>query len=301
MGLFGKKGEAGLLGVSWDEAGACLARVSRRGSRPRVEFLDCQVGPPAELLPRLARAGGGRHIPCATVLASGEYQLLPTEVPNVPRDELRGAIRWLVKDLVPFEPEDMAVDVFAAPLGRSGQPDAFYAVVASRARVQEKVGQLEEAGFAARIVDIPEMAQRNLAALADRDGAGVLMLSLSGRGGLVTVSRRGALYFSRRLALNPGELAGGDEAVYERLALELQRSLDYYDSHFDPPPIARVLLAPLPDELRGVQTALEARLAVPVARFEVAEVLDWRRPPPPLSPLGLATLGAALREEEVLP
>lgn len=298
----GTRRDHGLTGVAWDETGACLARVRRGGARPRVEVLDRRAGDPEGVLPALAREAGGRDLPCTTVLGAAEYHLLPAEAPKVPREELRSAVRWQIRDLVALPVEDMAVDVFQAPPGRSGQADALYAVVASQSGVQDKVARLSRAGFAPRIVDIPEMAQRNLASLLPEDRNGVLMLSLDEADGLITVSRGGVLYFSRRLPVGRAGLAGPEgDGMMERVVLEVQRSLDYHDSHFDDPPVAAVVLAPLPETLHRLYDALVAGLAQPVRWFDPAESLDWRRPPPELSPLCLAVLGAALREEEVLP
>ena len=43
---------------------------------------------------------------CATLLKPGDYQLLLVEAPNVTPDELKGAIRWKIKDLIEYHIDD---------------------------------------------------------------------------------------------------------------------------------------------------------------------------------------------------
>ena len=40
---------------------------------------------------------------CATLLQPGDYQLLAVETPVVPRDELKSAIRWRIKDMLDYK------------------------------------------------------------------------------------------------------------------------------------------------------------------------------------------------------
>src|SRR5438270_14007940 len=48
---------------------------------------------------------------CATLLAAGDYQIVVVDAPNVPRDELKSAIRWRVKELRDFHVDGPTIDV----------------------------------------------------------------------------------------------------------------------------------------------------------------------------------------------
>src|SRR5688572_26118341 len=39
---------------------------------------------------------------CSALLDPAEYQVLMVEAPNVPREELKGAIRWKIKDMIDY-------------------------------------------------------------------------------------------------------------------------------------------------------------------------------------------------------
>ena len=94
-------------------------------------------------------------------------------------------------------------------------------------------------------VDIPEMCLRNVAALLPQDEQGVALIALSDTFAQLTLTCRGILYLARRIDLGRRAPGSSGEAAAEvdvpSLALELQRSLDYYESHFDRPAITEVV------------------------------------------------------------
>jgi len=66
----------------------------------------------------LHKAGQDMHLgqyQCAALLKPGEYQLLLVEAPNVPKDELKSAIRWRIKDMIDYHIDDATVDVLDIP------------------------------------------------------------------------------------------------------------------------------------------------------------------------------------------
>jgi MSHA biogenesis protein MshI len=154
------------------------------------------------------------------------------------------------------------------------------------------------------VIDIAETAQRNIATLFETDQRAVAMLSFLGDSGLLTFSARGELYLSRRIEVTLDQLLQSNAetrmSLFERIALELQRSLDHMDRQFSYVPIGRVLIAPLPEDI-PLADYLKSNVSSSVERANLAEVLDFQNAP------GLAesgtqmefwlTLGAALRAE----
>ncbi len=130
------------------------------------------------------------------------------------------------------------------------------------------------------------------------------MLSFSEEGGLLTFSARGELYLSRRIEISLDQLIGVRaemrDQLFERIALELQRSLDHFDRQFSNTPLARLLLAPLPEEL-GLSAYLAGNLSAPVESVNLGDVLDFHEVPELREPaeqmMRWQTLGTALRVE----
>lgn len=303
-----KSRQAGLTAIGVSAAGVCLARIVREpGRRPRLvarDYRPLAAGQGADkLLAQLAREHGLKRASCTTVLNDGDYKLLLTEVPDVPPDELKSAVRWRVKDLIDFHINDAALDVFDIPGqegGGSSSTREMYVVAARSQAVQARVDLLEGAGIGLQIIDIPELAQRNLAALLPEDTQGVALLSFSERGGLITLTRQGLLYLSRPLSTGVHELQ--DEAAhpghFDQVVLEVQRSLDYYESHFRQAPIRNLVVAPLPFDAATFVNHLGGNLGVQVKGVHLGQLLELDGDlPPAWQNACLATLGAALRQE----
>ena len=301
------KATAGLTGIDLQPDGVSVVRVSRTAGRPpRVglcEFHPWNAGSSREkVLAQLAAECGLKRGRCITTLAHDDYKLLLTEAPDVQADELKAAVRWRVKDLIDFHINDATLDVFDLPAAGPGKSRSMYAVVARNEAIKRRVDLMQGANIALDVVDIPELAQRNLAALLPEDANGIVMLSLEATHGLVTVTKQGDLYLSRSLDLGLDTIERSDDriATYDRLVLEVQRSLDYFDSHFRQAPITRIVLPPPASTLPGLLEHLNANLNAKASALDLTAVLEFERPIDPAVQIKcLTTLGAALRQESV--
>ncbi len=307
--LLARKPATGLTALGIHPDGVCLAHIERKnGRRPLLTDFAFHPWPagetPEKLLTRLATDYGLKRTPCTTMLDQTDYSLLLTEAPDVPPDELRAAMRWRVKDLIGFHINEATLDVFDVPGGpAAGRARSLYAVAARTTAIQKRVDQLDAAGVNLEVIDIPEMAQRNLAMLLPEDARGVALLSFSATAGLLTISKQGELYLSRNLDIGlDAMLAGSDPTAYfDRIVLEIQRSLDYYDSHFRQPPLAALILLPTPRPVPGLDDYLRTNLNISIAALDLAQIMDFRRDfDTDARSRCLLTIGAALREERAL-
>jgi len=245
---------------------------------------------------------------CTTVLNPNEYTLLLTDAPDVPPDELRSAIRWRVKDLIDFHINDATLDVFDVPGDKAaGRTRSMYAVAARSAAIQKRADLMSAAGINLDVIDIPEMAQRNLATLLPEEAKGVVLLSLFPSSGLITISKQSEIYLSRNIDIGLDSLQQLDADVqlldptslFDRISLEVQRSLDYYDSHFHQSSVNTLALTPMSREIPGLVDFLKANLNVTVLTMDLMNLVECSTPiPREQQPVCLSTLGAALRQEE---
>lgn len=310
FGLLNKKlDRQALAAVCPANDAVAVTRVRRaRDTTPVLEL--CELHPTASLsvqgaeIAQLGRALGLEHNLCATTLALGNYALLFVEAPDVPPSELRAAVRWRIKDLIDFHIDDAVIDVFEVPDQKAtGRNRMMYAVVARASIVRQQIALLAGAGLNLEVIDIPELALRNIAALLPEDVAGVALLYLGEHNGLITLTRQGTLYLSRRIETGWQALGGDQDEIetkLDRVVVEIQRSLDYYESHFMQPAIASVVVTPLPEEQKGVAEYLGDQLGIPVRAMDVNSVIDVEQPlPADLQCRCLLAIGAALRQESV--
>lgn len=304
--FFKKKILPGLTGVGLQSDGVCIVRIERVTGRPPAltlaDFRPWGDEGQEKVLERVAGDYDLGRSRCTTVLDGSEYSLLLTEAPDVPPEELRAAIRWRVKDLIDFHINDATLDVFDLPGDKtSGRARSMYAVAARSAAIQRRADLMHAAGINLDVIDIPEMAQRNLAMLLPEDAKGVALLSFTATNGLITISKQGEIYLSRSLDVGLDALAHFADAtsLFDRIVLEVQRSLDYYDSHFRQAPIATIAVAPMPREVPGLMDYLKTNLGATVAAVDLTALLDCAVEfKPELQTACLTTLGAALRQEQ---
>lgn len=301
----------GWLGITFEEGGVRASHVRRPADgRPVVEstvFLPGVAGSEVETLERLGKELHADRYACTTLLPDGTYQLVSVEQPNVPSDELKIAIRWRLKDLLDFHVDDATIDVLSIPTDKnaSSRNQSIYAVAARNSVIQQRQAHFEQARVPLRVIDIPELAQRNLSALVEPPGRGIAMLSFGREGGLLTVTFGGELCLSRRIDIAFSQLqTGADQrtALLDRITLELQRSLDHVDRQFHFITLAKLLIAPVEDDTVGLREYLGANLYLPVESFTLDSVLDLSRTPELLGAAAqqrfFLTVGAALRHEE---
>ena len=238
------------------------------------------------------------------VLAKDEYEFNMIEAPNVPIAERAAAARWRVKDLIDYPIENAAVDVLDIPMEEGARNHAMFAVSARNETISSWVRRFQDANLGLKAIDIPEAAQRNVASLFEVADRGLAFLSFDESGGLLTVTYRGELYLSRRIDVVPGRLSEADaEAraqLHERIALEVQRSLDHFDRQCSSITLSRFMLGPLPADT-GLADYLANNIYLSVERADLATVLDCNAVPELADPVRqgffMAVLGAAMRDE----
>ncbi len=290
-------------GTVIDAGKIVLAQVDQpNGARGKLRFCHIEASD-ANQLSKLARQYDLSHQECHTVMPLGSYHLLLIESPEVPAPELRAAVRWRIRELIDFHVDDAVLDVFDAPASSARGKTHLYVVVSRSADVKQLADSLQDAGINLSVIDIPELALRNLAAQLPEDEQGVAMLYFGAQRGLMALCRNRTLYLARTLDLGLERLReaitnGHTEALFDGLALEVQRSLDYYDRHFQQAPITHLLITPLAEPLPGLIESLSNSIGLKVRMLELSEIVDGADKVP-ADQIGESVLaiGAALRSE----
>jgi MSHA biogenesis protein MshI len=300
--------DAGWISVSLANNGIYVAEAKYVGGRPQVT--RCVFYPANEVnaitlekIRKEAQLEDGRF---TTLLAANEYQLMMVEAPSVPVDELRTAIRWKIKDSLNYHVDDATIDVLQIPANKYGsdRPQSLYAVAASNETIRKRITLFEKAKFDLSVIDIPETAQRNIAALYETEGRALALLTFNDEGGLLTMTCDGELFLARRIEITLGQLTDADENLrqqyQDRVELEVQRSLDYFDRQFHHIPVDRILVS-VPAEL-GLVQLLADNLGLPVESLDLAQGMDIVGVPEladaEYASYALHALGAALRLEK---
>ena len=304
---FGKRGRRGntLTAIAFTADQIRVAQLrGAPGERPALVSWGAfasQGGEPGALkrLRAAGHLGDGRRL---LLLRNGEYQLVQAPLPDVPEAEVRDALRWRLKDLVQFPVDQAGLDYLPMPgIGGSREAQAYVAV-ATREVLTARVRLFQDAKVDLDIIDIPEFAQRNLSGLFELANRGLAMLIFDDDGGRLTFTYQGELYVTRRIEVKPVELAGADAApggLYERVLLDVQRSLDNFDRNYSTISLTRLLVAPFPGAA-GFIEYLKSNLYQAVEVLDLGEQIDLSLFPALAEPVAqgpaLLAIGAALRD-----
>ncbi len=316
MRFFTKQKKPGWIAIHASENGTSVAHVIHQhdakshGSKPTVMLGGTWQ---ASLKDHAASKNLATNLSlanqhCSLLLAQGEYQLLHIEKPNVPANELKQAVSWKLKDMIDYPVEQATIDVINIPAdpNNTNRQSYVYAVAAKNELISDYIRRLiDYSGSGLEVIDIPELAQRNIAAYLEQEGRGLAMLSINSNGGLLTFTSGGELYHARNIEIDTKQIQSEDSerksSVFERLSLEIQRSLDNFERQFPYVTINRLVLAPFMGR-EDFYDYLKSSLYIQIDQLDLADVFEFEDKVE-LGDFGmqahlLPVLGAALREEK---
>lgn len=297
----------GLVAVGLQPGRVQCARFVYGNERP---CLDLWLDEPAQAsrllsLQQLAKMHALKSMRCSSLLAPSDYRLLQTEAPAVPDEEAREALRWQLRDQVDLSVESAVIDYLPLPDTSNGsRPRQVFAALAADTVIGPMVQDFQQAALALQVIDLPEMAQRNIAALFEAENRGLAFLAFGENSALLTFNFQGELFALRRIEIGATQFAGAPverrEQLAERVVLEMQRSMDTVDRQFSGISLSRLMVA-LPPE-SGLEAHFSNAFYLPFEAVDLADVLDLSAYPALLDPenqrCALPVLGAALRREE---
>lgn len=276
MGIFRRRRgrDQGWLAISLQPAALAFAhaelangkwRITRCGSRDTGET-------PGDL-ERAAKQLECDRYRCLTLLPHVDYQVMLVDAPSVPQPEVKAAVRWRVKDLLDYRVEEATIEVLEIPPDVPGRAHTVYAIAARNETIRACIARFESARIPLSVIDIPETAQRNVAALFEAPQRALAFLYVGSVHSLLTINYGGELYLARRIDVSMAQLLEAGEDAKGRIVLEVQRSLDHFDRQHSSLALSRLLVGPEPRET-GLAAYLAANIGLPVEPARLADVLE---------------------------
>ena len=228
---------------------------------------------------------------CNIALCISKYQLLTVDRPAVEDAELNQALQWALKEQLVGD-EEFTIDYFDHPAAASNTKKINVVAISTRDILEIRDGILK-AGLALDIIGVEELAICNL--LPTSDDAIITLKQEEGGQLSLNIVKHNQLFFSRRLkgyenlaSFSPQELKMG---VVDNLSLEIQRSMDYYESQLRQAPVKKVYVSLDTIHLEALADMIKQVIFISVEKFipDVARDNDM-----PITPLCFASLGAAI-------
>lgn len=241
-------------------------------------------------------------VDCRWVLQPNDYQLIQLESLPVSPDEFQSAIRWKIKHLLNFPIEDAVIDHFSLPAMKSRDAIKNITVTIARASyLQKNIELIEESGLVPTVIDIQELALRNLTAFYETDEKTTALIFIFEKYSQLIVTRQKIFYLSRNIdfgseTLDKKGMSKEIDLIMDKFALEIQRSFDYYISQWRNPLPTRIYVTSSTAMSFDVAGSLSQRLG---AQVQLLNVDDFVLHPTLATIKGkyLPLIGSLLREK----
>jgi type IV pilus assembly protein PilM len=215
------------------------------------------------------------------------------EIPEVPANELAGAIQLEAEHHIPFAADEVFLDHHI--VGRRGNVMDLILVAVKKAKVVEYAGVVADAGLVPVVVDVDGFAVENQYELnaRERDEEAVALIDIGAAVMKTNVMRNGTSIFARDIPFggnrfteaiasalslsferaeaaklgeggDPASIATAVESVSRELALEVQRTFDYFASTAESERISKIVLSGGCAQLPGLTEYLTSTWSLPV-------------------------------------
>lgn len=246
---------------------------------------------PAEALQRLISteqlAGCHTHL----VLPSGNYQLFLLEAPSVAEEELREAVRWRMSDMLTYPVTEAVLDAFLLPEDAyRGRQKMAYIAACPKKLISSLDFAFQGLSVSLDSITIPEVALLALGRHLIPENESWALVALGGNESHLCIIQHQSLYLARQAPVGWNRLHNSME--YDTLLLEVQRSLDFYDSQIGKGTVRRVLISSS-DNTEPLLKYLQENLGPQVLQLTTTELVGTELPLD--APDSLQALGAALR------
>lgn len=279
-----KKDTGKVLGINLSPEHAAWCLLENAQASPRIhssEYVEEDTPSPVAALQALIDKGALPKHPCHICLDHRYYSMLLVDAPDVPDQELSDAVKWKVKDLINHDIESVVVDAFRLPEDAyRGRMNMLYVAVMETDVVQGLVNLCDKSGLQLESIGVNELAMSALTehVAADSD-LGAAFLYINGNSGTINLIEQGHLYLTRtiELAKGGGTFSGNldfQQDPVDNLALDVQRSLDYYESQLGKTGVSAVYLVAADHEHGAWVEGLSERLPISAHLYTVPNALN---------------------------
>ena len=226
------------------------------------------------------------------VIPANRIQSTQIESSELPEGDVQTALPWKVKELINIPPQDMVCDYIDMPLQPTGQGAKTQVLATSRGYLEAIINPFHEANAEIGAITTEQFAYAKLQ--TTEDAAQLVFIQNKKADAVLLIVKNQEICFARKirnsaviLEMTPEQLEmGGSDSI----AIEIQRSIDYFESQLKQPPIKNALLSMLGDNTETLITALNQVLPVRTKLITIDDV----EVPPGLDIRYMAALGAAV-------
>lgn len=238
--------------------------------QPAVEILGCELVERrrfSELfLKQYVSDSGLKQSETRIVLSPSLYRWLSVDAPSkVPDEELAKAAKWLAKDLVNEPLDRLVVDAFLMP-ARQGKKPKLSVIVADQTLLSDLYRWCETAQLNLTEITVSELGLKNTISKSALPRG---ILYFDAHSFYIMVVQEGLIVLRRQFPVKDDEPAS--EKLFDKTALEVHRSFDYFETVFGEP-VDRVYTVPSPFFSDALLAFLREQLRARIEAVDFAEI-----------------------------
>jgi len=209
------------------------------------------------------------------VLPAHKVQSSQIEFDDLPASDIQQALPWQLKELISIPPQDMVCDYIDMPLQPFGQTAKAQIVATSRLYLEKLTLPFHEANAEISHILTEQFAIAQMQ--NTKDAAQLVFIQHPKTEAVLLILKNQQICFARKIrgtdvVLNMPEdqlRMGGTDNV----SIEIQRSIDYYESQLKQPPIKDVYLAIESPNASIIIDALNQSLPVKTKSFPFDDIV----------------------------
>ncbi|WP_395339839.1 biogenesis protein MshI [Ningiella sp. W23] len=180
--------------------------------------------------------------PCYFTLTSHWYKMHQLDSPQVPEQELHGALKWPLQEIIGSN-VDMTYDYTQMPAQVAGQNKVLVVAIAAK-EIKKLSRAIYNAQLDLKSITVEELATTQL--LEHSNQAVITLVQEHGEDVVLNIIKDKKLYFSRRLTgldnISSFTIDELNMGVIDSLAVQIQRSMDYFESQLRQAPVKQILV-----------------------------------------------------------
>ena len=204
---------------------------------------------------------------CGVSIATQLHRSYQVEKPSVQPAEIHKALTWSVQEMAGSDTPELVFDYYDPPVQTSGA-DNLNVVALPKTELEDIINAVINAGLKLKSVTVEDLA---ICDLIDTDDAVMTMLQRAGEEIQLTIVRQGKLYFSRSLKgfenLGSFSIEELQMGVMDSLTVQIQRSMDYFESQLRQAPIRTILMNIESVNSQAIADQIESLMRVDVRPF----------------------------------
>jgi len=221
---------------------------------------------------------------CSITLHPKFYQFMLIDAPDVEDDELQEAVKWRVSDLVDKPIDEVVVEVLGLPADAyRGRMKMVYVAIVPKTLIREIVTMLDDQGLAVQSISVAELSlMEYMKWLNGYEDLDVALIQIGKDAAQICLMEHRQVYMARAIEMTDEQLEhfrGSDNKSsetrmdYENIVLDIQRSLDYYESQLGKPGIEMAFIFAPHDDAHVMLDYMSEQLNIPLTEFPFDEII----------------------------